>query len=85
MGSVANGDAATGVGAPKDVGYGDADAKGGGNGVPLDNDAVADWPSELVSRRLGSLWRCLRPVVFFLIFAAVLGDGGCKFNTSGPD
>ena len=84
-GSAAGGAAAAGSGAPEDVGDGDAVAYSGGDAVLLDAAAMADCPGDCASSRRGTLWGCLRLVVFFLIFAAVLGDGGCKFNTSGPD
>jgi hypothetical protein len=62
-----------------DVAMGDGD-----DGILLDDTAAADWLSELASRcstLQGRLWSA----VFFLIFAMMLGNGGCRFNMSGPD
>jgi hypothetical protein len=57
------------IGAPEDVGDGDAVTDGRGDDILLDDDAVADWLGDYVSSRRGTLWGHLRPAVFFLIFA----------------
>jgi hypothetical protein len=62
-----------------DVAMGDGD-----DDILLDDTTASDWLGELASRcstLQGRLWL----VVFFLIFAMMLGNGGCRFNMSGPD
>jgi hypothetical protein len=80
MRSAASGNDVTDAGAPEDVGDKDV-----GDGKLLDDAAMADWPSELVSSRRGTLWGRLQPAVFFLIFAMRFKNGDCRFVMSGPD
>jgi hypothetical protein len=50
-----------------------------------DNAAVADYPCEHASSMRGTLCGRLRSAVFFLIFVARFGNGGCRFISSGLD
>lgn len=84
-GIVADGNAATRARALEDIGDGDVSANGGGDGILLDDVVVANWLGDYVSSRHGTLWGCLWPVVFFLIFAKKFGNEGCRFIMSGPD
>ena len=85
IGVIASGNATAGAKAPEDVRDGDTVVDGGGNGILLDATTMAYWLGDAASSRRDTLWGCLWPSVFFLIFAMRFGNGGCRFIMSGPD